>query len=108
MGRRRRKLWEANPQCHWCGVLTVIDGRCNSRNPTRATLDHLRSRLDPKRGTDFDESTVLACWKCNNERARQEDQLTPVEEKRRRAQMHKRPKGMPRHEWLARATQNNP
>ncbi len=37
-----------------------------------ATLDHLYSRLNPLRGKVAGECTVLACWKCNYQRAQQE------------------------------------
>ena len=54
--------------------------------PHLATLDHLRSRLDPERGSDWQESTVLACWECNHRRGAEEvKSKLSLEEQRERA-----------------------
>lgn len=78
-GNRRRNLWKADPHCHWCGIETVsltheeTKGKLPPLN--MATLDHLHSRLDPARLEAVKPGecrTVLACWKCNHERGREE------------------------------------
>lgn len=75
--RRRRELFEADPTCHWCGIVTVW--RDNPALPPpddTATLDHLYCRSHPLRRVPHDGSYpryVLACYKCNNERSADED-----------------------------------
>jgi hypothetical protein len=91
---RKRKigLWNSNPHCYWCGQNTVIydylpKGKAIPDNC--ATLDHLRSRLDPTRyepAKPNEERTVLACFKCNVDRAEQERLSMTKEELRQRAQ----------------------
>jgi hypothetical protein len=79
----RRRLWEQNPHCHWCGTETVLidqDGGFFPHNA--ATVDHLRSRLDSSRSEpnpQREQRRVLACWRCNNERARDEQKSMPIE-----------------------------
>ena len=53
-----------------------------------ATLDHLRSRLDPTRyekAGPNEERTVLSCYRCNVERGKQEELNLSIEELRQRA-----------------------
>ena len=52
-----------------------------------ATLDHLRTRYNPKRQVpSFDkEQTVLACWECNHRRGEEDTQNVPIEELHNRA-----------------------
>ncbi len=84
---RRAKLWNANPHCHWCGCLTQLPaeglGRCAPRPPdNQATIDHLRFRLHPQRqepNPQMEERTVLSCWKCNNDRNREEMKAVGIE-----------------------------
>lgn len=74
--RRRARLWEANPHCHWCGTLTVLppaDGDSKRKHfpPNEATLDHLRPRGDPTRTVpprNRERRLVLACRSCNGKR----------------------------------------
>jgi hypothetical protein len=67
---RRERLWKSNPNCHWCKQFTILpDGEIAKDN--WATIDHLRCRLHPQRhepNPKAEQRTVLACWKCNNER----------------------------------------
>jgi len=83
--RRRRRLHQRDPNCHWCGRHTVLPespkawtvGRGYHRVPAphQATIDHLDSRLSDQRGAFIEvpmERTVLACWACNQERSRAE------------------------------------
>jgi hypothetical protein len=54
---RRKLLLSGNPRCFYCRKLL---------NNNTATLEHLFSRLDIRRGLqDFSRDTVLACQKCN-------------------------------------------
>jgi 5-methylcytosine-specific restriction endonuclease McrA len=75
----RRRLWENNPCCHWCGVKTVwwVEALGHVEKPKNAaTLDHLISRLNPQRYQMSEypsELMVIACDKCNNERGKRED-----------------------------------
>jgi len=73
----RRTLWEKDPKCHYCGVVTTWEIPAKgSLSPTAATLDHLISRLHPTRYTmDHYPSSllVLCCYRCNNDRGRRED-----------------------------------
>ena len=76
----RRKLWEQNPHCHWCGCLTDWYNPPNGNlPPNAATIDHLLSRLNPERYylPYYPQSLmVIACYKCNTERgAREEREL---------------------------------
>lgn len=87
-GRQRRYLWSKNPNCHWCGQPTVLtyDGGVQPEN--LATIDHLRSRLHPSRREDAkpqERRRVLACWKCNHERGKAENDALSLDEKHRRA-----------------------
>lgn len=79
----RQKLWDDNPRCHWCGCVTTIPDR-HARSykdfkPNDATLDHMFSKLDARRGTTpaGTRCNVLACRKCNNDRARATELAQP-------------------------------
>lgn len=82
---QRRRMWEYDPRCHWCGVVTVLPKPGPPKgppNPRLATIDHLRprhhpGRREPTNGKEF--RRVLACWKCNNERDRREHEAMPRE-----------------------------
>lgn len=91
------KLFAAKPHCHWCGRLTVLlpeVPQIRGKIPwNAATIDHLRSRYDPKRQepvTAGEIRLVLACWRCNNERCQQEQNQIGKEELNRRSQEGKR------------------
>lgn len=101
MARKRvnriMRLWQRSPRCRWCGCLTVLIFRPSKQPGQRlpnigypyceATLDHLYSRLDGRRGhvTDGTEVTVLACRQCNHQRGALEVAQRPLEELRREA-----------------------
>ena len=95
MWRRKIRLWEENEgRCYWCGVRTIlVKGRARGK-PWHATIDHLRSRYDQNRGepnlTPEIARTVLACYRCNNRRASDEQRSIPIEERWRRS--NSRPK----------------
>ena len=48
---QRKRLWRRNPRCHWCNRHThLVNLMKNSQiDPLFATIDHVRSRLDPRR-----------------------------------------------------------
>lgn len=72
-GRKRRNhLWTINPRCYYCRVPTIlpIAGVGDQPSfPTMATLEHLRSKLNPTKDDPKvhpqEERTVLACYECN-------------------------------------------
>ena len=94
ISRRRVELWvEQWGKCHWCSVDTWLrkpgDHKVYRRavRDREATLDHLYSRLNPKRQTPphGQRRYVMACSKCNFERGRDECAALGVDELRRRA-----------------------
>lgn len=74
MKRRYKKLWERQSgKCFWCGEQMVEYHRPGKCPALAATIDHQnsrysRARKNPKRK----EATVLSCYRCNNDRAREE------------------------------------
>jgi hypothetical protein len=81
--KRRRKLWERDPHCYWCGIETVWHEENAKQAINAATIDHIRSRYmenRPDKGEGYRPGIlVLACWKCNNERARIEQEFLAAE-----------------------------
>lgn len=85
------KLFNENPNCHWCGELTVLTNEPSLNksniNPKMATVDHIISRLHVerwvKRGPD-ERRKVLACYECNQRRAMEEESKLSKEELMRR------------------------
>jgi hypothetical protein len=81
--KQRRRLWETNPHCHWCGIKTVwyAEARGGAAPPDAATLDHLHPRHHPDRLMPADGALrhVLSCSKCNNERDTRERAALPKE-----------------------------
>lgn len=80
-GKQLRRFWDENPNCHWCGVLTIImPQHLKKHGPVpdnAATIDHLFSRLDPRRFRShmtMERRHVLACRKCNNQRGAEDQQ----------------------------------
>ena len=61
----KRKLFIANPFCHWCGN-RVSYRKKNWEN--RATLDHIYGKNHPTRKGEKDGPVVLACYLCNQKR----------------------------------------
>jgi hypothetical protein len=89
--KRKIRLWNQDPHCHWCGCLTELicdpEIKPGQVNPKMATVDHLRTKYDPNRWTNNngkEERTVLACFKCNNDRAAKENASRPIEDLQRR------------------------
>lgn len=75
----RIRLFRANPHCFWCGRLVRMD--VPHASPDLATVDHLYSRLHPKRDDSHREQKgvlhVLACYECNHWRGVCEQQQRP-------------------------------
>lgn len=87
---RKIRLFHRNPRCYYCGVIVrIVNVPKGKRIPDdMATLEHLYSRLDYRRHDKNDgktERTVLSCHKCNQERAKEQDQLLTIEEKWQRS-----------------------
>jgi hypothetical protein len=83
--RQRRKMFEKHPFCYWCGCQLQLIERSGGKCPANAaTIDHIYSRLHPNRTTICHNETrrVLACYKCNNNRSREETKLTYLDRQR--------------------------
>ncbi len=87
--RQRYKKWLQSPNCHWCSVETVFVEDVNSikgkQKEICATIDHVYSRLQPELRRNGNNKHVLACWKCNNNRSKIENNQLPIEELRARS-----------------------
>jgi hypothetical protein len=93
--RRVRRLHAHNPYCHWgCGTKTKItEGRTTPLADDEATLDHLYDRFDPRRKAPRapgEESTVLACYRCNHERGIESQKRNNPNPPRPKARRHRR------------------
>lgn len=86
---QRARLWHKDPHCHWCKTLTVLTtGKLQQANS--ATIDHLYSKLNPKRRTPCapgEVRRVLACYTCNQRRSIEECATLSFEERYRRSKM---------------------
>lgn len=75
MNNQRKRLWKASGgRCHWCSrvtrLLAGVPDRI-SQPPDLATVDHVRSRF--VRAPGEASPLVLACYTCNQRRARDEE-----------------------------------
>jgi len=90
--RRRIRLHQIDPRCHWCGRVTRLPKNNNDHSDDIATIDHLRSRLDPRRrepNPSKEERTVLACRRCNEQRAQAEVAALSKQELQERSKQHR-------------------
>ncbi len=73
ISERRKRLFEENPHCCYCGVLTVLTNTVGGQMPPNAaTVEHIYPRLHPKRrepNYSQEKRLALACFKCNNEKS---------------------------------------
>lgn len=105
---RRDKLFKKHPYCHWCSRPLVDPRNYQWKTPSGhnrliknppdnlATLDHLDSRFSQERGKHPGKvRTVLACQKCNLQRAADEARRLGAEALRRRTEAGHRNK----HKW---------
>lgn len=97
--RQRFRLWQQDPRCYYCRVITILpeslslprarNGGLKVYPNNLATLEHLRSRLHPKRlepnPTYTEQRHVLACRKCNQETCRRDELLAGIDELRRKS-----------------------
>jgi hypothetical protein len=97
------QLHAEDPKCHWCQretTLTNIKHIKGKPDPLMATIDHVISRLDPRRWVKRQEGEVrkvLACFECNNNRSQAEVASLSKEELYIRGQgFALNPKGNPR------------
>lgn len=65
--RTRVLLYKKDPACFWCGRFTML-GQVKPMRDYTATVDHLYSRLHPKRN-NLPRQKVLACYRCNQDRS---------------------------------------
>lgn len=111
--RRRTRLWNEDPICPDCGVKTILPEEIQKQyglnladwRPRRgqkkvprhvrermATIEHLRSRLNPGRRSpqrEGEDRTILLCSKCNQDRNTKETEALGLPELHRRASLHK-------------------
>ncbi|MGD0781206.1 MAG: hypothetical protein ABR954_10595 [Dehalococcoidales bacterium] len=68
---RKANLFKADPHCYWCGreVINIKLKRREHPPENLATIDHLISRYDARRGKVVGVR-VLSCWLCNHDRDR--------------------------------------
>lgn len=69
---KRALLFAEDPNCFWCGRVTVLQTTKPIRNDNVATIEHLYSRLHPKR-KEHSQLVVLACFGCNMARSHAEN-----------------------------------
>jgi hypothetical protein len=69
---KRALLFAQDPYCFWCGRVTVLQTTKPIRNDNVATIEHLYSRLHPKR-KEHPHLVVLACFGCNMARSHAEN-----------------------------------
>lgn len=96
-------MWRRDPRCYWCGRPTVIHEEvCGKKIPANAaTIDHLWSRLDPRRKPGKPGPKVLACFKCNHRRGAAEDLALPLEVRQHRSVLGSMPRSR---NWRGRMT----
>ncbi len=87
---RKLRLFKRDPHCYYCGVEVreIVVPRGKKIPDDMATVEHLYSKLDYRRHDPNDgkeERTVLACYKCNSEKGKEQDVLMTLEEKRIRS-----------------------
>lgn len=77
--QQRALMWRLQGgRCWWCNRMTVLPrarGQTHRKvfPDNEATIEHLDSRLSPERGRHSGRyRRVMACRRCNNERARKE------------------------------------
>lgn len=84
----RKKLWKHEPHCKYCGQLTRLPENLGFKKGKKvkypddmATLDHVYSRLNPKREEGYNKYIFnLSCNLCNNYREKIESDNLSKEE----------------------------
>ncbi len=67
-GTKRKQMWLVNKLCFWCGKETIWHEQSGFSPEDGCTLDHLYRIKDARRSL-CPTAFVLACYKCNRERA---------------------------------------
>lgn len=93
--KQRYRGWLKNPHCYWCGVEMIYIDNIQEFEKTpeylilrdkMVTIDHLYSRLEPEKRHSKESKTVLACWKCNNKRGKEDEaKFLTLQEKQERS-----------------------
>lgn len=97
--RRLLKLWQdADGKCRWCERQTILifrgpqvtngDGGIKKlpKMPNEATIEHLNSKIAGRvQATNNEQLWAMACYECNQERARKEQVALGIDELRRRS-----------------------
>jgi hypothetical protein len=81
-------MFAANPHCFWCGkLMRLVELPRGGPMPSdAATIDHLYSRLHPRRLMFSGEPRrVLACSKCNNDRSREETKIIYLKQQQKQS-----------------------
>jgi hypothetical protein len=68
--KQRRKMWESDPTCDWCGVFTILPENITPETrPRMATIEHLVGKAISGKDRTFNRNNhMLACLKCNRKR----------------------------------------
>ena len=78
LSKQRKSLWSQDPHCYYCGVITINLEPFPKHlipSPDAATIDHIYSKLHPKRyepNLTNERRRVLCCYKCNQSRSHEE------------------------------------
>lgn len=85
----RKILFAKDPKCYYCGIETkayqeICDRDLRKREkypPDLATVEHLYDRFDPRRYMVYEnfENKVLACYRCNQKKAKESLSQMPKE-----------------------------
>jgi hypothetical protein len=81
----RKRLWEKDPHCCWCGRLTqlITPKHGEPTPPDMATIEHLYSKLDEQRKSRG--MKLLACYECNHNRGNSQVETLAKEEQHKRS-----------------------
>lgn len=77
--KKRQELWDKQGGlCHWCKQPTMLPEHPQYFRSTgalsgkAATIDHLYSKLDPRRNKTRGPQYVMSCCTCNGQRSKKE------------------------------------
>jgi len=70
------RLWQENPHCFYCKKKTILSVDLKGKQKSlMATIEHRVSRFSPyrwRKKLKGEKRKVLACYECNQERAKKE------------------------------------
>lgn len=90
LSRQRKRFLQEHPFCYYCGT-RVVELQNGHRGPVpdnAATIEHLRPKMHPQRNEPNRFNLyrhVLACYRCNADKAREFLATRSLEELWRRA-----------------------